>query len=182
MKVEELMTRDAERCGPRDALDEAAERMWRHDCGFLPVVDGGRLVGVLTDRDVCLFGRAGGRRLAQPKVGDAMTRRARTCSPQDTLAQALGQMREHRVRRLPVADAADRLVGVLSLDDLAREAARGPGAAVDAEDVVTALAAICETSYPLAPEAVVVDVPLAQRRRPRTPDEALAARQADLEC
>ena len=126
MNVEHLMTRDVESCTPESNLAEAAMIMWRRDCGFVPVVEnhGGRLVGVITDRDICM---ATATKHAVPdslRVGTVMNRQAVTCSPSDDLQMAMNRMSEKQMRRLPVVDMDGRLKGVLSLNDLALAAER----------------------------------------------------------
>jgi CBS domain-containing protein len=122
MRVEELMQKDVRSCGPDDAMNEAARIMWEADCGFVPVVDPAtrRVIGVITDRDVCMASYTRGRTLAELRVRDAMSVNVRSCAPGDSLGAAEGAMRAAHVRRLPVCDAGGQLLGVLSLADLAR--------------------------------------------------------------
>jgi CBS domain-containing protein len=127
MRIEQLMTRAAKTCRPGHSLCEAAEMMWVNDCGCLPVTAGdgsGRLVGMITDRDICLAARFRGSSLEEVRVADAMTKDVRACNPEDPIAEAEAIMREARVRRLPVVDGSERVIGLLSLTDLAREAKR----------------------------------------------------------
>jgi CBS domain-containing protein len=130
MRVEQLMTREVFTCGPDEGLDRAARIMWEHDCGFVPVVEDAtsrRVVGVVTDRDVCLASFSRGQLLAEIRLGDVMTTWVRSCRPTDDLAVAEQTMREAQVHRLPVVDAHERLLGVISLGDIAREVAREVG-------------------------------------------------------
>lgn len=149
MKVEEIMTRNVRSCRPEDSLNEAARIMWEGDCGFVPVVemdDGPRVRGVLTDRDICMAAYTRGKALADLAVRDTMSSRLRTCSPGDRLQDAEQLMREAQVRRLPVVDEAGRLLGVLSLSDLACEIAReraGGRKGVSGRRIGEALSAIC---------------------------------------
>jgi CBS domain-containing protein len=123
MKVEELMTRDVRTCGPDDNLTVPARLMWEGDCGCVPVVDReGRMMGMITDRDVCMAAYTRGERLEDMSVASVMSRDVRTCRRGDPLLVAQDTMRTAQVRRLPVIDTDERLVGVLSLNDLAREA------------------------------------------------------------
>lgn len=127
MNVEQLMTKTVWTCTPADSLREAARIMWERDCGCVPVVaaDGvGRVVGMITDRDVCMAAYLEGRPLDGLRVEDAMARVLRTCRPGDSLSEAEGLMRAAHVRRLPVVDDSGHLMGVLSLADIARAAAR----------------------------------------------------------
>src|SRR5262245_9473134 len=132
MKVEQLMIRNVESCGPEDSLDTAARIMWERDCGCVPVVvdDGGaaRVVGMLTDRDVCMAAYTQGRALREMIVASAMARDVRSCRTTDTVRVALGVLRTNQLHRLPVLDANDHLVGIVTLADVAREAAHERGA------------------------------------------------------
>lgn len=130
MKIEQLMVKEISTCGPDDMLNQAARVMWERDCGFVPVVESAqsrRVVGVVTDRDVCMAAYTRGKPLPEIRIRDVMSTRIRACKPGDTLAAAEETMREAQVHRLPVVDEADRLLGVISLADLAREAGRERG-------------------------------------------------------
>lgn len=126
MLVKDVMTKDVATCGPDESLHAAARVMWERDCGFVPVVDRGtgRLVGVLTDRDVCMAAYTKGMRLDAIPVRDVMTKNLKTCAPDHDLSGAESIMSEGQVRRLPVVDAKGALLGILSLNDLALEAAQ----------------------------------------------------------
>lgn len=125
MRIDELMTPLPATCGPDDTLSYAVLRMRIANCGCLPVTDGSRrLVGMITDRDVCMAAVLLGPSLMEVRVGEAMTSEVRTCRPKDNLVEAQAIMQEAGVRRLPVVDESKRLVGVISLTDLAREAGR----------------------------------------------------------
>jgi CBS domain-containing protein len=150
MRVEEFMTKSPRTCRSDDTLSQAAQIMWEADCGAVPVVssDGeGRVVGIVTDRDVCMAGYTRGRPLQEIRVREAMAKDLRCCKASDTLAEAEASMRSAQVRRLPVVDESGHLVGLLSLADLAREAARERGSkrpAISEEEVGDTLASICE--------------------------------------
>jgi CBS domain-containing protein len=123
MKVLELMTSDVKCCSADDSLDRAANLMWEGDCGVIPVVGPGReLVGMITDRDICMAAYTKGRPLAELEVRDAMAKEPTVCSPEATLETAISLMKESRVRRLGVVDSKGLLAGILSLNDLAIEA------------------------------------------------------------
>ena len=127
MRIEQLMTKSPKSCQPGHTLSEAAQMMWDHDCGCLPVTAGDgsqRVVGMITDRDICMAAQFHGRPLGEIRVGDAMAKDVWACNPGDAPCEAEAIMREARVRRLPVVDEADQLLGLLSLADLAREAER----------------------------------------------------------
>ena len=123
MKVVELMTRHPGACEPTNSLDEVASLLQQHDCGALPVVESagaGSVIGMITDRDVCMAALREGKALAEIHVQDAMTQGAATVHPDDDVEEAAHRMREGRVRRLPVVDGGGALVGMLSLGDLAQ--------------------------------------------------------------
>ncbi len=157
MRVTEIMTRSIQSCRPSDSLERAALLMWNYDCGCIPVCAGddgaGQTVGVVTDRDICMSALFEGKPLRELSVGDAMAREVLSCRPQDSLAQAEQAMREARIRRLPVTDDQGTLIGMLSLADIAREAAREqtrPNREVTEVEVNDTFAAICEpTRQPL---------------------------------
>jgi CBS domain-containing protein len=147
MRVEQLMTKQVASVGPDGVLTEAARIMWEHDCGFVPVTEGEsrRVVGILTDRDVCMAAYTRGQALGEIRVRDVMATGVRSCRPADDLAAAEAAMRERQVHRLPVVDDADQLLGVISLADIAREAAREAGSRrrrVSAAEIGETLAAI----------------------------------------
>jgi CBS domain-containing protein len=126
MKVEHLMTQDVECCTPDDTLTGAAMIMWRRDCGIAPVVRPGTqdLVGVITDRDICMA--AATRHLSTDDlfVRDVMGTQIFTCAPTDSLRTAEHRMAEGQVRRIPVTDRAGKLLGMISLNDIALSAER----------------------------------------------------------
>jgi CBS domain-containing protein len=125
MRVKELMTRRVASCSADDQLSAAARAMYETDCGFVPVLDvDGVVIGTVTDRDVCLATYLGDAPPRAIQVRTAMGRPAVTCGPEDTVGSAVEAMRAHRLHRLPVVDATGRLIGVLSLDDVVREAIR----------------------------------------------------------
>lgn len=122
MQVNEVMTRNTECTGPDATLKEAAERMKALDVGSLPVCDSDRLVGVLTDRDITVRSVAKGRDPGTDRVRDVMTPQVHYCFEDDDVTKAAKLMREKQVRRLPVLNKSKRLVGIVSLGDLAVEA------------------------------------------------------------
>ncbi|HZO83243.1 MAG TPA: CBS domain-containing protein [Candidatus Binataceae bacterium] len=153
MKVKELMVREVRGVAADDSLGEAARIMWEHDCGCVPVVDQElHVVGMLTDRDICMAAYTQGVSLGQGRVASAMSRRLYWCEPEDSVREAAKIMREVKVRRLPVIDPEGHLVGILSLNDIARKAARertGRAAREVSESELGALvASICEPRHP----------------------------------
>jgi CBS domain-containing protein len=125
MRVQDLMTHPAITCHVNDALDLAAQRMWDHDCGVLPVVnDEGQVTGMVTDRDICMAALTQGRPLHELLVNVAMAKHVIAVAPDSTIGDVEQLMAQHQIRRLPVLDAANRPLGVISLNDLAVEAVR----------------------------------------------------------
>ena len=125
MKVQDLMCSKVAACGPDDSGERAAELMMVDDCGAIPVVDEDQLViGIVTDRDLCMGAYRRARTLKKMSVTSLMTREVVCCQPDDDVRDAEERMRTHHVRRLPVVDRAGRLVGIVSLSDFAREAAQ----------------------------------------------------------
>jgi CBS-domain-containing membrane protein len=165
MRVEDLMTQPVHSCGPDDSLERAAQLMWDQDRGCLPVcaTDGGgahRPVGMITDRDMCMAALFQHRALHDMRVKDVMAPRVLACHLGDTLAHAEKVMRGGQVRRLPVLDGAESLVGMLSLADLAHEAARERSKArksISAAQVGHALAAICASSEHSKPVLITAE-------------------------
>lgn len=117
MRIRDVMSRDIQTAQPTDTLEAVAARMKTGDFGFVPVVEGDRLVGTVTDRDIAIRGVGEGRP-PQAAVAEVMSRGATTVLDSDDLRVALDLMADGRIRRLPVLDKHDRLVGVVSLGDL----------------------------------------------------------------
>ena len=119
--VADVMTPGVETTTSSEALRDAARTMREGDFGSMPVVDDGRLVGILTDRDIVVRGVAEGLDPTVARVGDVASRTPVAVAPDQDLDEAVELMAEHRVRRLPVVDDG-RLVGVVSQADVALEA------------------------------------------------------------
>ncbi len=123
MKVGQIMNREVRACFVTDSMNQAAQIMWENDCGCVPVVDAeSHVVGIVTDRDVCMAAYTQGRPLAEILVGTAASTKVVTVGEEDSLHQAELLMHDAQVRRLPVVDANQHLVGILSISDLARHA------------------------------------------------------------
>ncbi len=150
MLVEELMTRDVAFCAPTDPLNITARIMWERDCGCVPVVEKDMIpVGIVTDRDACMAVYTQGLSFHFIQVQSAMGQPVVSCLPDDDLVTAERLMRDNKVRRLLVCDLAGRLVGVISLSDLARakdrkalEGEKGP--AVRSSEIAEVLAAVSQ--------------------------------------
>ena len=121
MKVSEVMTRDVQTIRPDQPVQEAASFMLSNDAGSIPVTDGDRLIGMITDRDIAVRGIAKGYGPDTP-VRELMTDDLVIVRIDDSVEDAASKMSEAQVRRLPVIDAQERLCGIVSLGDLAREA------------------------------------------------------------
>jgi CBS domain-containing protein len=146
MKVKDLMTREPRTCSPDTTLAAAAHLMWDGDCGILPVVDDGELVGVVTDRDMYIALATQNARASHLRVGAVATKTVATCDPEDDVHAALATMKQARVRRLPVLGFGRTVMGILSINDILRVAGEGRG--VSDEDVVATLQAICAHHHP----------------------------------
>lgn len=158
MNVKEVMSREVRTIRMVDRLDAAARVLWEHDCGLVPVVDGNQaIVGVVTDRDLCMASYTQGRALGEIPVTAVMARHVRTCKPDEPLAAAMALMQQHQVHRLPVVDARGVVVGMLTVNDLVRLGQARP-AALDAASVLKTLAAITAPRRSAAPTAPAVAV------------------------
>ena len=146
MKVKDLMTREPRTCSPDTTLAAAAHLMWDGDCGILPVVDDGELVGVVTDRDMYIALATQNARASHLRVGVVATKTVATCDPEDDVHAALATMKQARVRRLPVLGFGRTVMGILSINDILRVAGADRG--VSDEDVVSTLQAICAHHHP----------------------------------
>ena len=152
MKVADLMSKNVACVRMSENLGAAAKIMWDCDCGTVPVLDdsGEKLVGMVTDRDVCMATWSKDGPPSSIKVSEAMSRRVSSCSPNDELSTAEGVMRTRQVRRVPVVDSSGKVVGVLSLADIAREAerehSRRERQQVTAEEIAATLANVCQGS------------------------------------
>ncbi len=124
MNIQELMTKPAITCRPGDTLNTAARLMWEHDCGALPIVnDEDQLVGLITDRDICMSAYTEGSPLLAIPVSHAMAKVVFSCHANDSLEEAERLMSEKQIRRIPIVDDDDRPIGILSLNDVVRYAA-----------------------------------------------------------
>lgn len=128
MQAQQLMTADPACCRPTATAREAARQMIDHDCGCLPVVDDDRKVtGVVTDRDLATRGLGEGHGPDTP-VADLMSSPAVCCGPGTDTAEAAQMMAHHQMRRVPVVDEENRIVGIVAQADVARQADLDAGA------------------------------------------------------
>ncbi len=159
MKVKEVMTPDPQAIWLTESLADAAKLMWQNDCGVLPIIkDGRKVIGLITDRDVCM---ATAMKQADPSgisVEEVMSGQVYAVKAEDNVAQALQTMQEHKVRRLPVLNAEGELEGILSMNDIVLRAkeANGKAAEIDYAEVVRTYQAICQHPLPATAAAAAV--------------------------
>lgn len=148
--VHDVMRVRVHTCTPSDTLARAAQLMWEKDVGCLPVVDGRRVVAMITDRDICMASFTQWAHLSELAVSSAMSQTLYSCSPDDSISTAEERMRQNQVRRLAVVDAEGCLVGLISIGDIARyvcsHTAKGSMSVSQAE-VADTIAAICEPRF-----------------------------------
>ena len=142
MQIKEIMTRNVEVITPDTSLTEAAEKMRDLDVGSLPVCDGLRLQGMLTDRDITIRATAEGRDPTATSAADVMTAEIFYCYDDQAVEEAAQVMESKQIRRLPIVNRDKRLVGIISLGDLA----------VDTGEKKLAGEALTEISRPAQPQ------------------------------
>ncbi len=144
MQIKDIMSHPAMTCSPAAMADEAARLMWDNDCGIVPVVDDdGRLSGAITDRDICMAAYTQGMPLSAIPVTSAMATDVVAAHIDDSIESVESLMRTSQIRRVPILDRNDRVAGIVSLNDLARLAARTHRNGVDRELVKT-IASVCQ--------------------------------------
>ena len=151
MKVKELMTPDAKAIWLTQSLADAAKEMWENDCGALPIIkDGRKVVGMLTDRDICMAVAMRDRNPSTISVEEVMNRTVYAAEAEEDVEQALQTMREHKVRRLPVLNLEGELQGIVSMNDIVLKAkSNGKKAPINYADIVKTYQAICEHPLPM---------------------------------
>ena len=152
MKVKEIMTPNAKAIWLTESLADAAELMWENDCGVLPIIkDGRKVIGMITDRDICMAIAIRDSNPSGVSVEEVMTGQVYSVNPEDDIDQALQAMQEHKIHRLPVLNAEGELEGILSMNDIVLKAkAKGDGIAYD--DIVKTYQAICQ--HPVSATAI----------------------------
>jgi len=118
MKISECMTRDVRVADPAETLQDAARTMADIDAGILPVGKNDRLVGIITDRDIAIRAVGTGR-APDAKIRDVMSEEVKYCFADDEVDDILYEMAQQQIRRMPVVDRNKRLVGIVSISDLA---------------------------------------------------------------
>jgi CBS domain-containing protein len=152
MKVKEVMTATPYYCQPETNLGSATELMWNANCGFLPVQGtDGKIVGVVTDRDICVALGTRNRLPGDVTVGEVMSDKVFSCDLDDDIHIALQTMKEGKVRRLPVIAKNGTLVGVISTDDIllrAEPTSMGKHPELSSDEVVRTYRAITQRQVP----------------------------------
>ncbi|MDP3671820.1 MAG: CBS domain-containing protein [Telluria sp.] len=124
--ISEIMTRDVHTISPDETVRRAAQLMDELNVGSIPVCDGPRLVGMITDRDITVRATAAGMGPESTRVGDVMSTDVRTCYSTQNVDEVLSQMGDVQIRRVPVVDQASHsLVGIVSLGDMATKHSAG---------------------------------------------------------
>jgi CBS domain-containing protein len=143
MTVKDIANFDVKACGPGSDLASAAKIMWDCDCGAVPVVDDvQRVIGMVTDRDICIAAATRSARPSDIQVRDVMSNHVATCRAGDDVNTAMKLMKDRRVRRLPVVDGEGRLAGIISLNDLVMRAECRSGAEVAGQMFLESLKAV----------------------------------------
>jgi CBS domain-containing protein len=118
MKVKEMMHKGAEYVAPNAKLQIVARKMRDYDVGSIPVCDGGKVVGIVTDRDIAIRALANGKDVAKLEAKDVMSKDVIFCRDNENAEDAIRIMEDNQVRRLPVLNEAKKLVGMVSLGDV----------------------------------------------------------------
>ncbi len=119
MLIKDVMTKAPACCTPDTKLDAVARMMLEHDCGEIPVYDGTKLVGVITDRDIACRAFTAGTNPLNLRAREVMTKRVYTVTAEEKVNDALELMEKKQVRRLPVVNGAGKVIGIVSQADLA---------------------------------------------------------------
>jgi len=178
MKIEDVMTRRVVAARADTDLSHVARLMWDNDCGSVPVVDAeDKVVGMVTDRDLCMSANFSGRALRELRASSCMASDAATCRASDTAEAVAKLMGTRKVRRIPVTDDDGRLIGLVSVGDLVRAI---PGAGSREKKalqgaLLDALAAICARP---SKEEVSPAPPVAKRVAAATKRVAAATKRA----
>ncbi|MGH9768230.1 MAG: CBS domain-containing protein [Blastocatellia bacterium] len=138
MKIQNIMTTNVASCSPDANLADAAGQLWENDCGWLPVADGeGKVVGVVTDRDICMAVATKNRPASEIPAREVMTGAVHACHPNDDVKSAIKTMRNEKVLRLPVVDDEGKLQGVISMNDIMIQTESGKSG-LSCEEVLSA--------------------------------------------
>ncbi len=128
VRAHEIMTRSVVTVQPDDTVERAAQLMSNNNCGALPVVDNSnRLIGIVTDRDLTIKSTSLGQDPRQARVDECMTHGSFACHANNSIRDCMRQMSRHQVRRLPIINDHNQVVGIVSQADLARYTGAYPG-------------------------------------------------------
>lgn len=143
MIVQDIMTRNPTCCKIDDVASHAAQVFWEKDCGCVPLIDDrGDVCGIVTDRDLCMAAHFCDKKLSEIRLRDVCRQgKVYACSPGQNITEAERLMQNAQVRRIVVVDSDSKVVGILSLNDIASARMRRSG--IPAEDVAATLGAIC---------------------------------------
>lgn len=154
MNVKEVMTPNPKAIWLTESLADAAKLMWENDCGVLPIIkDGRKVVGLITDRDICMAAAMRDGNPSGISVEEVMTGQVYAVNPEDNIDRALQLMQEHHIRRLPVISPEGELEGILSMNDVVLNAKApdgGAGDSIEYGDVIKTFKAICQHPVPAA--------------------------------
>ena len=156
MKVKDVMTVDPVAIWLTESLATAAKSMWENDCGIMPIIKAGRrVVGVITDRDICMATAVRNRSESTISVEEVMTGKIFSVKPDDDIHTALQLMQEHKIRRLLVMDEEGELKGMLSMNDIVLKAqeTNGKKPPLTFHEVIKTYKAICEHPVPMVAAA-----------------------------
>jgi CBS domain-containing protein len=158
MKVKDVMTPDAKAIWITESLAEAAKTMWENDCGVLPIIKDRKVVGMITDRDICMASAVRDRNPSAISVEEVMNATVYAAEAEEDVEQALQTMREHKIRRLPVLNLAGELKGIVSMNDIVLKAKErnGKKPQIAYADVVKTYQAICEHPVPMVQVATAI--------------------------
>jgi CBS domain-containing protein len=118
--IQEIMTRDVQTISPQETVQRAAQLMDELNVGAIPVLEGDKLVGMITDRDITVRSVAAGQAPNATRVADVMSTDVRTCTPGQSVDEVLGRMGDVQIRRIPVLDEqSQQVIGIVSLGDVA---------------------------------------------------------------
>lgn len=155
MKAKEIMIKTVHSVNVDQNLQDAAQLMWEKDCGWVPVIDeNGKVEATITDRDIAMAAFLNNARLADIPLHKAQSKFLVTCSQSDDITAIEKIMQSHQLRRLPVVDSNAKLVGLISLNDIAIAYKSGKNG-IDAKGLSDTLAAISTHQHVYPPVAAV---------------------------
>jgi CBS-domain-containing membrane protein len=130
--IQDVMTREVQSISPQETIQRAAQMMDELNVGSIPVLDGQKLVGMITDRDITVRATAAGQAPGSTRVGDVMSTDVRTCTADQTVDEVLGQMGDVQIRRVPVIDQdSQQVIGIVSMGDMATKHSAGVDRALE---------------------------------------------------